>query len=229
MLLLISDRGSLRTALARALTERGLFVLECTAESAVYVTRKKDVGGVLLDAVPDPAGAARLFRALRAEERELPIAYLAPCARTVDVEADAILRETDGPLVDAVEDFYVHACGWRAPVLSSHALYVDATPEGTRYMGYAFPLSPLEHRILRCLFYRYPRLTSAEDLLELCCAGGTRSIRNVAVHIGRINRAAARIDARPLIVNTYRVGYRLRDGIADGDAPTSLEKTEYRA
>ena len=119
MLLLISDRSEWRTALARALTERGMFVLESTAESAVYVTRKKDVGGVLLDAVSDLGRAAALFRSLRAEERELPIAFYAPPERTVDVEADAILRAGEELPTEAVEDFYVHACGWQTRTSSS--------------------------------------------------------------------------------------------------------------
>ena len=80
-------------------------------------------------------------------------------------------------------------------------------------MGYPLPLSQTEHRILRCLFYRSPHLTSAIDLMSLCYPLGEQSISNLAVQIRRINERASKIDPRPLIVNVYGKGYVLREDL----------------
>jgi len=80
-------------------------------------------------------------------------------------------------------------------------------------MRYRMPLSPKEHEILRCLFYRWPRATTAEDLLALCYPEGGKAKENVAVQIGRINQRAKSIHPRPLIVFQRNTGYRLRNGI----------------
>ena len=94
--------------------------------------------------------------------------------------------------------------------------FLDADVKGpaeTYYMGYPLPLTAREHSILRCLFYRAPYVTSKIDLMELCYPEGTQSLQNIVVQIRQINQKAARIDRRPLIVNVYGKGYRLRDGI----------------
>lgn len=216
MLLLISDRRELRASLAAALTRRGIFLWDVPLESAAHVSHQRDTGGVLLDTVGNPQGAAQLFSLLRERYPALPIAILAAPGQIVSLLADAILRE--GPIeetTDATEEFYRKGCGWQGETLSSHALAIGAEGEACRYLGYSLSLSPLERRILACLFYRSPRYTSPEELLELCFPSTAHRIQNVAVQIGRINRAAAHIDPRPLIVNRYGVGYRLREGILD--------------
>lgn len=214
MLLLISDRKELRAALVAELTHRGLFVLDAPMENAAFVCEKKDTGGVLLDCVGRHGPGGRLFTLFRASYPQMPIALLAEWEHRVDLAADCILRDREpSALAEDIEDFYRRICGWQGECFSSHALRLVEDPKKTLYLGYPLPLSRGEHRILRCLFYRSPRFTSAEDLLELCCGGGTRSIGNVVLLIQRINRAASHMDPRPLIVNRYGVGYRLRDGI----------------
>ena len=79
-------------------------------------------------------------------------------------------------------------------------------------MGYPLPLSPRESTILRCLLYRYPHLTPTDELMSLCFPDERINIENLFVHISVINQRAMKIDPRPLIVNTYGKGYRLRDG-----------------
>ena len=224
MILLISDRKELRNALAGALIQRGIFGYRIPLESAAYVCRKKDTGGILLDTVTDPVRANLLFDELRREYPSLPIALLVPPGVTVSCLADAVLRETDvEELAEHAEEFYRCACGWSGTILSSYALYLGVSAEDCVYCGYPLVISPVEHRILRCLFYRYPRYTSTEDLLELCFPGEGQSIRNVSVHVGRINRAATRIAPEPLISNRYGVGYRLREGILSSEIPTATE------
>ena len=49
--------------------------------------------------------------------------------------------------------------------------------------------------------------------MSLCYPCEYKSISNLAVQIHEINRHAMKIDPRPLIVNVYGKGYRLRDGI----------------
>ena len=110
-------------------------------------------------------------------------------------------------------DFCITDCNWRRKPLSTFALTVGDVPEATLYMGYRLPLSPKEHTILRCLFYRSPYETSADDLLSLCYPTEPVKRENLTVLIARINRKASLIDPNPLIVNRYGKGYRLRDGI----------------
>ena len=80
-------------------------------------------------------------------------------------------------------------------------------------MGYPLPLSPRERTILRCLFYRYPRLTPTDELMSLCFPDELITIDNLFLHIGVINQHALKIDPRPLIVNVYDKGYLLREGL----------------
>jgi DNA-binding response OmpR family regulator len=214
MLLLISDRKELRDSLASALMQRGVFAFRIPLESAAYVCRRKDTGGILLDTYARGGELRGLFAALRSASPSMPIALLAPKEQSVDLLADAILRESEvDPLADAVLDFYRCTCGWSTEGFSSYALSMGRGAEDCFYYGYRLAISPLEHRMLCCLFYRFPQYTSAEDLLELCCDGEGMSIRNVAVHIGRINREAERIARVPLVTNRYGVGYRLREEI----------------
>lgn len=221
MLLLVSDRRELRRALTAALTQRGIFLMDAPIESAAHVSHEKDTGGILLDTRPEPKRASGLFVLLRERYPEMPIALLAAPTEQISLPADAILRqEAIESLAEESEEFYRLHCGWSCEVLSSHALSVGLSTGECRYLGYPLSLTPVERRILACLFYRAPRETSGEDLLELCCASSAHTVRNVAVHISRINRAASHIDPRPLIVNRYGVGYRLREGILEVTSDT---------
>lgn len=213
MLVIITDRGSLGTALSKGLSERGLFLYRCPLQTALFTCEKKDTGGVLLDLVPNQKAGEAVCRELRARYPEMPIAVLAKDGGTPpDVEADCILREEPPEaLARVVWEFYCKTCGWRDAPMATYRIKVTACPEETLYMGYPLPLTPTEHRILRCLLYRAPKLTSADDLMMLCFPEGRQRIANLAVHVRNINQKARRIDPRPLIESVYGKGYRLRE------------------
>ncbi len=214
MLLLISDRTEMRHALVRRLSSIGIFSFDAPLETGAFYCDKKDTGGVLLDCVEHAKRAKALCMTLRETYPELPIAVIVSKDDCPDLPVDRILRDTDAELLSAdVADFYQRICQWQADCLSSFALTVGRTPEETLYMGYPLPLSQTEHTILRCLLYRFPHLTSSDDLMSLCYPLGGQSLSNLAVQIRRINERAAKIDPRPLIVNVYSKGYRLREDL----------------
>ena len=214
MLLLISDRTEVRHALVREISSMGIFSFDAPLETGAFYCDKKDTGGVLLDCVEHTERATALCMTLRKAYPELPIAVIVSLEDCPELLADRILRDADVELLSAdVADFYQKTCQWQADSLSSFSLTVGRNPEETLYMGYPLPLSQTEHRILRCLFYRSPHLTSAIDLMSLCYPLGEQSISNLAVQIRRINERAAKIDPRPLIVNVYGKGYVLRDDL----------------
>ena len=214
MLLLISDRTELRQALTRLLASSGLFVFDVPLEVGEFYCRQKDTGGVVLDCIPDRSGASSLCRALRSAYPELPILTITAQEYPTDMPSDCSLSDTDAEsLSSRILEFYKTVCGWRETPLSTFSLTVGPTPEEIVYMGYPLVLSKTEHTILRCLLYRSPSITSADDLMSLCYPTGRQNISNLAVQIRRINRRASLIDPRPLIVNVYGKGYRLRDGI----------------
>ncbi len=216
MLVLITDRRDFGRTLASRLRESGIFMIRCPAEIALFTCERYDTGGVLLDAVPDLPLAERLCAALRNTYPELPIAVIATSFQMPNLKAESILRDVgDIPtLAEEVMDFYRVDCGWRFSALSVYRLTVGTDRLQTRYMGYPLLLTPTEHTLLRCLFYRSPRVTCSDELLMLCFPDGKQKASNLAVHIASINRKAAAIDPSPLIVNVYGKGYRLRDGLA---------------
>ena len=142
----------------------------------------------------------------------MPIAIVASPKSIVNARADAILR--DGNLNTLCENILslCHANGWTFAPLSTYYLRL-APPDCAEYMGLSLSLSPAEFRILHCIFYHSPRPTSTELLVALSAGEGAKNETALAVLIHRINQKAAKIDPRPLIVNEYGKGYRLRDGI----------------
>jgi hypothetical protein len=116
-------------------------------------------------------------------------------------------------MVASVMTFCRDACGWETDGLLTAALDVGDDPIDTHYLGYGLPLSRHAHEVLRCLFYRSPCTTGAEDLMTLCLPDDLRCRDNLARQICTINSQAARIDPRPLVVSVNGSGYRLRDGI----------------
>ena len=200
--------------LAADLCAQGIFTFECPPETGAFYCEAKDTGGVILDCIPDLATGEALCGALRKSYPQMPILAIVPNASIPNLEADRILRTTNpNLLLQDILDFCTTLCAWSSKPLSSYFLTVGKTPEETVYMGYPMPLFPRAHRILKCLFYRFPKLTSADDLMSLCYPNGTEQIGNLAVQIRHINQAAAKIDKRPLVINVYGKGYRLRDGI----------------
>ncbi len=213
MLVLITDRPTITRALQEALTARGVYLFHEPSETGAFICAKKDTGGVILDCVPDLARGEALCRTIRAADPDMPIAVIVPPESVPDLPADRILRDGSvASLCDAAWAFCL-SCGWRERPFSTFELSIGLRPDQTVYMGYPFPLSPREHALLRCIFYRSPAPTSADDLMSLCYANECLGISNVGVTVHAINRRAAEIDPRPLIVNVYGKGYRLRDGI----------------
>lgn len=216
MLILVSDRRDFATSLAEALVPHGIFSLCASHETARFLCEAKDCGGALLDGVPDPHVAEELCRDLRKSYPDLPIALLIPDGYVPHAQADRLLRqENPDALLLELLPFCRTVCGWCTEKLTSFSLTVGGDPQDTRYMGYPLPLPPREHILLRCLFYRAPRLTSPDDLLAMCYPGRAVSAASLSVMISEINRRAASIDPRPLILNAYGKGYRLRSGILD--------------
>ena len=214
MLVLVTAHKSRHLELVHTLLGYGIFTYVTTPDAAQAVCRDKDTGGVVLDCVGMLTAGEALCRALRAEYPLLPIAAMVAADAVPNMEIHALLREGDPARLTAdLLDFCQRTCGWRTSVLSTFSLTVTNAPEETVYMGYRMPLSAREHTVLRCLFYRSPSYTTADDLLALCYPQGHQRAANLTVQICNINRRAARIDPRPLIVNHRGRGYRLRYGI----------------
>ncbi len=213
MLLFATNRSRLARSLAASLLPRGIYLFHASLETAEFMCDTKDIGGVLLDAVTDADAAVTLAHTLRARYPSLPMAAILSPRTLLDLPVDCLLRQEDtDTLLEFVSDFCI-LCGWNCDRIGVFDLDMTQDPDKTYYMGYPLPLSPREHAILRCLFYRSPRPTSSDDLMSLCYPLERKSISNLAVLIRRINQRAAKIDPRPLIVSVYAKGYRLRDGI----------------
>ena len=213
MLVIITERTAWWKDHAVRLNREGIFAYLVPFEQGLRFCRTRATGGVVIDCVRQLKRGEILCRRLRTLYPDLPIAALI-CSKAVpDMPLTHLWRAEERDLYPALLEFCTAACGWEIGPLSTHALTVDGNPQKTSYMGCALPLTEREHLLLRCLFYRAPRITSAKDLMRLCYPGQTKSAGNLAVHVQSINQKAARIDPRPLIVNERAKGYRLRDGI----------------
>ena len=214
MLIIITDRRELGKNLASILTQRGIFAFECPLETGAFYCEKKDTGGVILDCVSNLSKGEQLCRLLRSTYPKLPILALVERHSVPEIEADMILR--DQPIKNLLPDlldFCQRVCEFNADRLSTYFLTVGETPEEVFYMGYPLRLSQKAFTVLRCIFYRHPNLISTEDLMSLCYPDGRETVGNLAVQIHHINKCALAIDPRPLVVNEYGKGYKLRDGI----------------
>ncbi len=214
MLILVTEQKKQHVATVETLIANGIFSFVCPYETAGILCDKKDTGGVVLDCLSNLPRAERLCAELRRLYPEMPIAAIVAPNAVPDLAVSRLIRVENArdALLDVL-DFCIRTCGWRTQTLSTFSLYVENDPAKTRYMGYPLLLTPREHRILRCLFYRAPLVTSKEDLMELCYPEGWQNLQNIVIQIGHINHKAAEIDDRPLIVNDYGKGYRLRAGV----------------
>ncbi len=214
MLLFVTDAAHSRKHIRPRLAEHGVYTFVCPYETAEFYCDKKDTGGVLLDCVGNLPRAESLCATLRRQYPNMPICAIVAPQSIPNLEVQRLIREC-GDVFEDVLDFCIRDCGWRVRRLTTDVLTLEDDPTKTVYMGYRLSLTPREHTILRCLFYRSPRVTSADDLLSLCFsdAKGGLSAANLPTHIASINRRAREIDPRPLIVNVYGKGYRLRDGV----------------
>ena len=212
MLLIITDREGWASHLSPLLLENGIYHLCVPTSFGTFACEHEDTGAVILDCVPSLTRGEHICADLKRRYPNMPVAMVvAPKARP-NAHADAVLR--DGNL-DTLCENIVSLCranGWSATPLSTYYLRLTP-PNHAEYMGLTLPLSPAEFRILHCIFYHSPRPTLPEHLVALCVGDGASSEDSLTVLIYRINQKAALIDPRPLIVNEYGKGYRLRDGI----------------
>ena len=166
MLVLITDRPLIAHTLRKHLTAHGVYLFCAPTETGAFICEKKDTGGVILDCVPNLSRGEELCRTLRAAEPDMPITAIVPPESIPDLPADRILRDTSvTSLCNAAWEFCLF-CGWRERPFSTFELSVGLDPAKTVYMGYPLSLSPREHALLRCLFYRSPTPTSADDLMS---------------------------------------------------------------
>ena len=212
MLIIITDREGWAAHLSPLLLENGIYHLCVPTSFATFACEREDTGAVILDCVPSLSRGEHICADLKRRYPALPVAMVAAPEMVVNAHADAVLR--DGSLDTLCENIasLCHANGWSTAPLSTY--YLRLTPPcRADYMGLPLSLSPAEFRILHCIFYRSPRPTDSEHLVALCADEGASSEESLAVLIHRINQKAAEIDPRPLVVNEYGKGYRIRDGI----------------
>ncbi len=215
MLLLISERPDISSLLTRSLSQHGVYFFRATLDNAAYLAGKKDIGGVILDCLPRTSRAEELALVLRRDYPDLPIAVIHSSPEGAALSVERIWTD-DVPemLSEEAWDFCL-SCGWWTEPLSVYALTVGNTPGEVYYMGYPLHLTPQEHCLLRCLFYRAPHITSAADLAELCFPERPLPLSTVISLISRINRRAHMISPLPLVENIRGKGYRLRRGLED--------------
>ncbi len=214
MLIIVSERPQAIQLLRDVLLRQGISSLSCPYETALFTCGRQDTGGVLIDGRWEPEMAEQLCKNLRERYPLLPIAVDLPERYCADLPADRLLRNAEEDLLTQVLDFCFQNCGFSPKGLSTYFLSMERGSGEIRYMGYPLPLSPVERRLLQVLIYFSPKTVSYDLLLSLCfpLGGGLSAL---SVHIYRINKTARSIDPRPLIVNQYGKGYRLREGIVE--------------
>ncbi len=214
MLLIITDREGWASHLSPVLLANGIYHLSVPHSYGTFVCEREDTGAVILDCVSSLSQGEHICADLKRRYPSLPVAIVAAPEAIVNAHADAILR--DGDTEELLQNI-LSLCksnGWSSAPLSTYYLRMGKDNR-VDYMGFSMTLSPLEYRILHCIFYHSPRSTSTELLKALISQDGTTTADSLAVLIHRINQKAAKIDPRPLIINEYGKGYRLRDGIID--------------
>jgi DNA-binding response OmpR family regulator len=212
MLLIITDREGWASHLSPLLLANGVYHLCVPTSYGTFTCEREDTGAVILDCVPSLARGEHICADLRQRYPNMPIALVAPPKAVVNAPADAVLRDENLDTLCENILSLCHANGWSSAPLSTFYLRL-APPDCAEYMGLSLPLSPAEFRILHCIFYHSPKPTGTELLVALLGSEGAKTEAALAVLIHRINQKAAKIDPRPLIVNEYGKGYRIRDGI----------------
>lgn len=212
MLLIISDREGWASRLSPVLLENGIYHLCVPLSFGTFTCEHEDTGAVILDGVTSLSRAEHICADLKRRYPALPVAIVAAQEAVVNAHTDAVLRDEK---FDTLCENILSLCsanGWSQKPLSTFYLRM-AKENRVDYMGLSVILSPSEYRILHCIFYHSPRPTSTALLTSLLTNEGAKNESALAVLIHRINQKAATIDPRPLIVNEYGKGYRLRDGI----------------
>lgn len=213
MLLIMTDREGWASYLSPILLENGIYHLCVPLSFGTFTCEREDTGAVILDAVPSLSRTEHICADLKRRYPDMPVAIIAAPKACVNAHTDAVLRDGDiDELCQSILSICHAASGWNSSPLSTYYLRLTP-PDRAEYMGLLLPLSPSEFRILHCIFYHSPKPTSTELLVALLANEVAKNEASLAVLIHRINQKAAKIDPRPLIVNEYGKGYRLRDGI----------------
>ena len=212
MLVLISERFSEFAQIADHLTDRGIFLLHCPIETAEFVCDKYDTGGVILDLTTRANDGLELLDRVRTIYPEMPIAVIANKKKFPWLTFDYMIEHGDA---DAMEREILAFCflNCRFHVLTISGPHLSILQKAVCYHGQMLALSPRQHRVLRCLAYRAPRIVEKGDLLSMCFPTELRTPADLAVLIHGINERAARLGLDPLIVNLYGKGYRIREGL----------------
>lgn len=214
MLLLVTDRNRFGKQLVDALLSKGVYLFRASYETGAFYCREKDTGGVIFDGVPSLAAAEFLCKSLKNEYPELPTALLVTRSAIPNAKADCIIRESDPEAIfSRVLEFATEVCGFRTSTLSTFHLTVGESKDEVYYKGYPLALSQKEYELLRILFYRAPKWTSADDLMELCYPEGDAKIDALFALVSRINAKVKESDGAPLILSERKNGYRLRGAV----------------
>ena len=212
MLIIITDREGWASRLSPILFENGIYHLCVPTSRGAFTCEHEDTGAVILDCGPSLSRGEHICADLKRRYPALPIAVVVESEARVNAHADAVLRNGNFDTLCKNILSLCSANGWSFAPLSTY--YLRLTPPcSAEYMGLSLPLSPAEFRILHCIFYHSPKPTGTKLLVALLSGESTTSEASLAVLIHRINQKASEIDPRPLIVNEYGKGYRLRDGI----------------
>lgn len=214
MLLLVTDRASFGKEIAVRLESTGIYLFRSSFETALFYAREKDTGGAILDGVPDLKKAEDLCKSLKKEYPELPVALLLSPSENLDAPADLLIRATTPEaLWEELLAFSVTICGFRVSPLSSFHLFIGENRDDVLYKGCRLRLSQKEYELLRILFYRAPKWTTADDLMELCYPDGGRKISTLFSLVSAINRKVKELGESPLILCRRNVGYRLCNAV----------------
>ena len=212
MLVLISERFSEFAEVAERLTDRGIFLLHCPLETAEFVCDKYDTGGVLLDLTERPREGVELFLRLREIYPEMPIAAICDKKRFPWIAFDCVIKRGDSEQMERdILSFCLLTCRFYVGAIAGAELSI--LQKNVCYSGQLITLSARQHRVLRCLAYRYPRVVEKGDLLSMCFPTELLTPSDLAVLIHGINERAAKNGHQPLIVNVYGKGYRIREGL----------------
>lgn len=213
MILLVSDRQTVRGLPVSHFLPAGIFTYACPAETARFFAREKKISGAILDGIPSLAVAETLAADLHAAYPELPMLLITAPEDFPNAPAET-LRDTGSltGLAAGMLSFLRKTVGWQYD-FTTFALSLPLGSDEATLWGYPFPLSGRETAILRCLFAFAPETVPADDLLLLCFPEGRQKAANLSVQISRINRRAAAVGQKDLILSEYGKGYRLNRAV----------------
>ena len=213
MILLVSDRQTVRGLSVSHFLPAGVFSYTCPTETARFLCREKKISGAIVDGLPSLSVAEELVRDLKADYPDLPILLIAGPADLPNAPAEILRDDGNGQTLAAgLLQFVRKTVGWDR-AFTTYSLSLPPDSNQALLLGYPLALSFREMVILRCLVAFAPETVSADDLLLLCFPEGRQRAANLSVQISRINRRAATIGMPDLILSEYGKGYRLNPTI----------------